>query len=652
MGKGASACLTAFLFAVGPVFAGTLTVEISPVSQVSPGPLIYVDILIAGLTPGAPPSIGDFDFRITFDPSIVQPESVVFGPYLGDPSASEALTTADLFSTKGVLEFAEVSLLDPSVLDTLQDPVKGAPMLLGTLAFSPAGLGTTSLDFSLAIAGDGFGTNLPLNTASGSITVVPESSPVSLVLLGAAALLFAGRRRLAGACVSIILLAPLASAQFVDILDNKEAKTKLSYKLGTTTIDPAAKGLMARIFRTPISLKNDDAVARQIIVCVTGQSVDLDGDPIFRHFQINMKVADSKIDCEILGPQKLAKVKYRLGAMGCQSFTVDAKKTLDVAFTSGNDRTVPVLKDADNVDVGKFKITGGYFGVGPIQDGKMGGVALVGTNQVGGHPLIAGSTSKYILKSIEKVNLQFVIPTDPKLGFKADADGTPRDKATFDCNKCFGMMPSLSGYYGFQLTLPGDADRKKIGAIFSTHWVNYTNKKLLESKTLAANINLWDDLTFSGAALSYPIPARLEPPVVNLPPACSITNIFPAVGTTFFISPNDSPTGTVEVTCGTPVPVGVPYQIIVPVSRLDGAAPELLTTNVVRMLNPAVCDVNLDGSIDSDDIQQIMDLANTPADGPDDPADPDRNLIINVNDARACTLLCTRPLCARPPAPL
>lgn len=59
----------------------------------------------------------------------------------------------------------------------------------------------------------------------------------------------------------------------------------------------------------------------------------------------------------------------------------------------------------------------------------------------------------------------------------------------------------------------------------------------------------------------------------------------------------------------------------------------------------ATCDLNSDGAIDSRDIAIITALRNKPASA-NPMADIDGNGIININDARACVLKCTRPNCA------
>ncbi len=77
---------------------------------------------------------------------------------------------------------------------------------------------------------------------------------------------------------------------------------------------------------------------------------------------------------------------------------------------------------------------------------------------------------------------------------------------------------------------------------------------------------------------------------------------------------------------------------------------ELNVTAVRTLKNAAltavvVCDVDLDGDVDLDDINAIFAKRNTPT-VPGDPHDADGDKKITVNDARKCVLKCTRPGCA------
>ena len=61
-----------------------------------------------------------------------------------------------------------------------------------------------------------------------------------------------------------------------------------------------------------------------------------------------------------------------------------------------------------------------------------------------------------------------------------------------------------------------------------------------------------------------------------------------------------------------------------------------------------VCDADFDNDVDSNDLALILAARNTPASGPDDPRDPDRDGNITVLDVRQCLLQCTLPGCAEP----
>jgi hypothetical protein len=64
-----------------------------------------------------------------------------------------------------------------------------------------------------------------------------------------------------------------------------------------------------------------------------------------------------------------------------------------------------------------------------------------------------------------------------------------------------------------------------------------------------------------------------------------------------------------------------------------------------EVVETRVCDADADGDIDRTDIALISAARNKPASGPDDPRDADHNGVINVLDARKCTLSCDRASC-------
>jgi hypothetical protein len=178
------------------VLAGTaqaLVIELVPADPtVSQGDTIEVDVVISGLDAGAPPSLGTFDLDLVFDPSILVPTAVTFGPFLGDPLVLEAITGFAVLP--GLLDFFETSLLLPAELDALQPD----SFPLATVSFTAAGPGSTSLIFSELILGDAFGDPLSATPSAGSVTVTPAPIPVpgTLFLLAPGLLMLVLRRRL------------------------------------------------------------------------------------------------------------------------------------------------------------------------------------------------------------------------------------------------------------------------------------------------------------------------------------------------------------------------------------------------------------------------------------------------------------------------
>jgi len=152
-------------------YAEAISLALAPsAASVSLGDAVNVDVNIAGLASGGPPSVGAFDLDVAFDPSVLSPTGVAFGPFLGNPLLFEALTDFK-FSTPGIVDFAEVSLLSPFELDVLQP----ATFSLATLSFTAIGSGTSQFNFAGDIrVDDPFGNKLSIS--------IPE--PATVILLG------------------------------------------------------------------------------------------------------------------------------------------------------------------------------------------------------------------------------------------------------------------------------------------------------------------------------------------------------------------------------------------------------------------------------------------------------------------------------------
>src|SRR5262249_5660910 len=158
-----------------------ISLDFGPAAQtVTLGTTVDVAVVIAGPGAGGPPSLGAFDLDVSFDPSVLSPVGVPFGPCRGDPGLLEAEAGSTLLP--GVVDFFAVSLLAAADLDALQP----ASFTLATLSFGATGLGSSALTFAEVIMGDAFAAPLSVVPGSGSVTVVPRAvpEPTTWALLG------------------------------------------------------------------------------------------------------------------------------------------------------------------------------------------------------------------------------------------------------------------------------------------------------------------------------------------------------------------------------------------------------------------------------------------------------------------------------------
>lgn len=88
-------------------------------------------------------------------------------------------------------------------------------------------------------------------------------------------------------------------------------------------------------------------------------------------------------------------------------------------------------------------------------------------------------------------------------------------------------------------------------------------------------------------------------------------------------------------------------------AQLDFVATQGLEITVPDGDTPVIqrCDVNADMVVDINDIRAISMNRNQPAAHPDDPMDWDKNMVINVLDARGCQRVCALPRCVTPTDP-
>jgi hypothetical protein len=169
-----------------PVAAISITLEPSP-QTIQVGDPDAMNLVVSGLGNLSAPSLGAFDFDLSYNPAIISAVSLTFGSHL-DLGILGSSRFSDL-TTPGAIHLDEVSFESSSDLNNAQPDT----FTLATLNFTGLASGISSVGFSFASLSDEQGQSLVgFSTTSGSIEVtgVPDvGSTASLLLLGILSLL-------------------------------------------------------------------------------------------------------------------------------------------------------------------------------------------------------------------------------------------------------------------------------------------------------------------------------------------------------------------------------------------------------------------------------------------------------------------------------
>jgi len=174
-----------------------VSVALEPASQsVSTGSPVFVDLVIHGLGNGTAPSLGAFDFDLSYNASLLSAASVAFGSHL-DLGIFGSVQSSDL-STPGLIHLDEVSLESASDLNSGQP----AQFTIATFGFTAIAPGTSSIDFVLANLSDELGQSLTQFTSQGArvqsiggVAVPETASNLALLVLGLGSLLLFPRQK-------------------------------------------------------------------------------------------------------------------------------------------------------------------------------------------------------------------------------------------------------------------------------------------------------------------------------------------------------------------------------------------------------------------------------------------------------------------------
>lgn len=176
--------------------AAAATVSVQPGSQLdvqSANP-VTVDVAISGLTAGAAPSLGAFDFNLVFDTGFLSFVNVDWGSGL---DVLQLGSLRSVTSSSGSVNLFEASLDTAVDLDTLQP----ASFLLASIHFVGVASGTSNIALTVNALGDANGAALPADVVYGAVSISPEPSSGALLalgLLGAASAKYYRRRALKG----------------------------------------------------------------------------------------------------------------------------------------------------------------------------------------------------------------------------------------------------------------------------------------------------------------------------------------------------------------------------------------------------------------------------------------------------------------------
>jgi hypothetical protein len=193
----------AWLLAIhAPTPAHGITLSLQPASStISVGGVGTVDVVISGLGNGVTPSLGGYILEISYDPALVLPTAVTFGPHLDAGIAGSS--SAWMIVSPGTLGIDEVSFEDSAALNASQPP----SFTLATLTFQGLAAGVSAIGFlSVDLTSEDPCCGLDADIANASLTVaasttVPEAGATWL-LLGLALVglhgFGASRRRLHG----------------------------------------------------------------------------------------------------------------------------------------------------------------------------------------------------------------------------------------------------------------------------------------------------------------------------------------------------------------------------------------------------------------------------------------------------------------------
>jgi hypothetical protein len=429
---------------------------------------------------------------------------------------------------------------------------------------------------------------------------------------------------------------PAAEMAFKKVDENRKVPTDLEYKVSTAF---PAKGPANAIFKTTVTVKNTGAAAKKFMLCAVGHSTALAKGVTSDVDIIDVTLNAGQFQCKAKG--KETAMAKRVGNMGCQMVTIEKGKEAEIVFVTGQ---------RPNPDTPKPL---------PIQNGvynnKRNGAGFNGS----GHRSVATKAQfgkqMPITDVIGDLTLHFILFDDPKLDMACrDKDAEKKEYVPpcakvqgedLACNQCFGM--------NFDFALPKEAKG------YTVHTETVKFKDVLTAALM--NIPFRLDTRLASAA---PVPQNAYLTVLRVPsglipcdtliPGCY--KLTPPPDTYFVDDPSTLTDGLLEVSLPAGVASSFEGEFVIstrqadstsiPPSSRDQSSDPVLQENRIRISPFRVCDVTGDTVVNIDDIGTIMSMLGLSV-APPSAADADGDGVVTVADARACTLRCAKPNCAK-----
>jgi len=210
--KSLTGIFSAALLSIAATPASALLLSLQPMTQTAvPTDFVSLDLVISGLNAGGADSLGDFDIDIGFDSAALSFQGYSLGASLGDIGLGEAFDFSLGESSVGVVNLAEVSLLEADAgtcffcITPYLNDIQSDTFTLATLDFRvdvlAVGSSTGVFFDSIYSLGDGFGSALLYDGFSNAIisnvgTIsVPEPTSLALMVLGLFGVAVARQRR-------------------------------------------------------------------------------------------------------------------------------------------------------------------------------------------------------------------------------------------------------------------------------------------------------------------------------------------------------------------------------------------------------------------------------------------------------------------------